>query len=172
MIQIVINTSLLREIDERKLINAYARFCCNKEVDISDDVIIKSNLIELFDWDKNGDNGLGVYCSKFENLKKKDWERLVKFIKDNKHEIKRLSSKYIKNKKLESIKIINDAIEAKEKHNKERFSDENYQISGRGKKAKPCIYEGRKYKSQQECLYKEGLTKFQLWIYLKNTNQI
>ena len=172
MIQIVINTSLLREIDERKIINAYARFCCNKEVDISDDVIIKSNLIELFDWDKNGDNGLGVYCSKFENLKKKDWERLVKFIKDNKHEIKRLSSKYVKNKKLESIKIINDAIEAKEKHNKERFSDENYQISGRGKKAKPCIYEGRKYKSQQECLYKEGLTKFQLYQYLLKTKQL
>ena len=172
MIQIVINTSLLREIDERKLINTYARFCCNKEVDISDDVIIKSNLIELFDWDKNGDNGLGVYCSKFENLKKKDWERLVKFIKDNKHEIKRLSSKYVKNKKLESIKIINDAIEAKEKHNKERFSDENYTVSGRGKKAKPCVYEGRKYKSQQECLYKEGLTKFQLYQYLLKTKQL
>ncbi len=172
MIQIVINTSLLREIDERKLINTYARFCCNKEVDISDDVIIKSNLIELFDWDKNGDNGLGVYCSKFENLKKKDWERLVKFIKDNKHEIKRLSSKYIKNKKLESIKIINDTIEAKEKHNRERFSNENYTVSGRGKKAKPCVYEGRKYKSQQECLYKEGLTKFQLYQYLLKTKQL
>ena len=166
MIQIVINTSLLREIDERKIINAYARFCCNKEVDISDDVI------ELFDWDKNGDNGLGVYCSKFENLKKKDWERLVKFIKDNKHEIKRLSSKYVKNKKLESIKIINDAIEAKEKHNKERFSDKNYQISGRGKKAKSCVYEGKEYKSRQECMYKEGLTKYQIWKYLKDTNQI
>ena len=71
-----------------------------------------------------------------------------------------------------SIKIINDIITAKKQHNIERFTDSNYKVSGRGKKAKPCIYEGKEYKSRQECMYKEGLTKYQLWIYLKNTNQI
>ena len=66
MIQLVINTNLLREIDERKLINAYARFIYNDEKDITDDEIIRNNLIQLFDWDENGENGLEIYCSKFE----------------------------------------------------------------------------------------------------------
>ena len=37
MIQLVVNVELLREIDERKLINAYARFMYNDESDITDD---------------------------------------------------------------------------------------------------------------------------------------
>lgn len=172
MIQLVINTSLLREIDERKLINAYARFMYNDEKDTTDDVQIKENLIQLLDWDKNGDNGLGIYCSKFESIKEKDWKILINFIKENHHEIKSISSIPVKKRKLESLKIVNDIIEAKKQHNKERFTSDNYQVSGRGKKAKPCIYEGKKYKSRQECMYKEGLTKYQLWIYLKETNQI
>lgn len=172
MIQLVINTTLLREIDERKLINAYARFMYNDEKDTTDDLQIRENLIQLLDWDKNGDNGLGVYCSHFEKLKDKDWDRLIQFIKENHHEIKSISFSPSKERKLKSIKIINDAIEAKKKHNKERFTDSNYQVSGRGKKARPCIYEGRKYKSRQECMYKEGLTKYHLWKYLKDTNQI
>ena len=136
------------------------------------DTIIKNNLIQLFDWDENGDDGLGIYCSKFESIKRKDWEKLIQFIKDNRYEIELLSRPSVKEKKLESIKIVNDALEAKEQHNIERFTDENYKVSGRGKKAKPCTYEGKEYKSRQECMYKEGLTKYQLWIYLKNTNQI
>ena len=52
MIQLVINTSLLREIDERKLINAYARFMYNDEKDTTDDTQIKENLIQLLDWMK------------------------------------------------------------------------------------------------------------------------
>ena len=71
MIQLVVNVNLLREIDERKLINAYARFMYNAESDVTDDNKIKENLIQLLDWDKNGDNGLGIYCSKFEKIKKK-----------------------------------------------------------------------------------------------------
>lgn len=172
MIQLVINTSLLREIDERKLINAYARFMYNDEKDTTDDTQIKENLIQLLDWDENGDNGLGIYCSKFESLKNKDWDKLINFIKENHHEIKSISFYPSKERKLESIKIINDALETKKQHNIERFTNENYEVSGRGKKAKPCIYEGREYKSRQECMYKEGLTKYQLWIYLRNTNQI
>ena len=172
MIQLIVNVNLLREIDERKLINAYARFMYNDESDITDDNKIKENLIQLLDWDENGDNGLGIYCSKFEKIKEKDWDRLIQFIKENHHEIKSISFYPVKEKKLESIKVINDAIEAKKQHNMERFTSENYQVSGRGKKARPCIYEGREYKSRQECMYKEGLTKYQLWIYLKNTNQI
>ena len=172
MIQLVINVNLLREIDERKLINAYARFMYNDEDDILDDVKIKENLIQLFDWDVNGDNGLGIYCSHFESIKRKDWIRLIDFIKENHHEIKDIAFYPSKNRKLESIKIVNDTLESKRKHNQERFTDENYKVSGRGKKAKPCIYEGRNYKSQQECMYKEGLTKYQLYKYLKETNQI
>lgn len=172
MIQLVVNTSLLREIDERKLINAYARFMYNDEKDITDDTQIKENLKQLLDWDENGDSGLGIYCSKFESLKNKDWDKLINFIKENYHEIKSISFYPAKERKLESIKVINDVLEAKKQHNIERFTNENYKVSGRGKKAKPCIYEGREYKSRQECMYKEGLTKYQLWIYLKNTNQI
>ena len=164
MIQLVVNVNLLREIDERKLINAYARFMYNDEKDITDDVQIKKNLIELLDWD---DNGLGIYCSKFEKLKEKDWARLIQFIKENHYEIKYIAFYPLKDRKLDSVKIINDAIEAKEQHNRERFTSEDYQVSGRGKKARPCIYEGREYKSRQECMYKEGLTKYQLWVYLR-----
>lgn len=172
MIQLVINTNMLREIDERKLINAYARFMYNDEKDTTDDVQIKENLIQLLDWDENGDNGLGIYCSHFEEIKRKDWEFLINFIKENSYEIELLSRSHVKERKLESIKIINDVLEEKKQHNIERFTSENYEVSGRGKKARSCIYEGREYKSRQECMYKEGLTKYQLWIYLKNTNQI
>ncbi len=172
MIQLVINTNMLREIDERKLIRAYARFMYNDEKDTTDDVQIKNNLIELLDWDINGDNGLGIYCSKFENIKNKDWIKLINFIKENHHEIKSISYFPVKERKLESIKVVNDILEAKEQHNKERFTDSNYKVSGRGKKAKPCIYEGKEYKSRQECMYKEKLTKAQLYNYLKETNQL
>jgi hypothetical protein len=172
MIQLVVNVELLREIDERKLINAYARFMYNDEKDITDDIQIKENLIQLLDWDKNGDNGLGIYCSHFEEIKRKDWDFLINFIKENSYEIEFISRTNVKKRKLESIKIINDSIEKKKQHDIERFTSEEYKVSGRGKKAKPCIYEGKEYKSRQECMYKEGLTKYQLWIYLKNTNQI
>jgi len=172
MIQLVVNVNLLRELDERKLINAYARFMYNDEKDTTDDVQIKENLIQLLDWDENGDNGLGVYCSKFEKIKRKDWEFLINFIKENSYEIELLSRSHVKEKRLESIKVINDVFETKKQHNIKRFTDENYQVSGRGKKARPCIYEGREYKSRQECMYKEGLTKYQIWKYLKETNQI
>ena len=172
MIQLVVNVELLREIDERKLINAYARFMYNNEYDITDDNRIKENLIQLLDWDKNGNNGLEIYCSHFEEIKRKDWEFLINFIKENGYEIEFISRTNVKKRKLESIKIINDSIEKKKQHNIERFTSENYKVSGRGKKAKPCIYKGKEYKSRQECMYKEGLTKYQIWKYLKDTNQI
>lgn len=172
MISLVINTTLLREIDERKLINAYARKIYVDESDTVDNIKIKSNLENLLNWDINGENGLGIYCGKFESLKRKDWDFLINFIKENKHEIKSIAYYPSKEKKLESLKVVYDALEAKEQHNIERFSDENYKVSGRGKKAKPCTYKGRNYKSQQECMYKEGLTKYQLYKYLKETNQI
>ena len=172
MIQLVVNVELLRELDERKLINAYARLMYNSVQDITNDIQIKENLIELLDWDKNGDNGLGFYCGHFEKIKKKDWEFLISFIKENGSEIEFLSRKSVKKRRLKSIKVINNVIEKRKKHNQERFTSEDYKVSGRGKKAKPCIYEGREYKSRQECMYKEGLSKYKLWIYLKNTNQI
>lgn len=172
MIQLIVNVNLLREIDERKLISAYARFMYSDEKDTIDDIQIKENLIQLLDWDKNGDDGLGIYCGKFESISNKDWDILIQFIKENEYKIKLLSNNPLKERRLESIKIIKDSIESKEQHNIERFTDENYKVSGRGKKAKPCTYKGKEYKSRQECMYKEGLTKYQLWIYLKNTNQI
>ena len=172
MIQLVVNVNLLRELDERKLINSYARFIYNSEEDITNETKIQQNLEELLDWDKNGDNGLGFYCSKFEKIKKKDWKFLINFIKDNGEEIEFLSRSYVKERKLESIKVVNTVLENRKKHNIERFTDSNYKVSGRGKKARPCIYEGKEYKSRQECMYKEGLTKYQIWKYLKDTNQI
>lgn len=172
MIQLVINTNMLREIDEHKLIGAYARHMYNSEIDVTDDNVIKLNLTKLFDWDINGDNGLGVYCGKFESIKKKDWIDLIQFIKNNHYWIKEIAREPLKEKKLESIKIINSFLETKEKHNIERFTNENYQVSGRGRKAKTCIYEGRKYKSRQECIYKEGITKRQLYVYLEKTGQL
>ena len=172
MIQLVVNTNMLREIDERKLIGAYARHMYNSEVDVTDDNVIKLNLIKLLDWDINGDNGLGVYCGKFESIKRKDWPILIQFIKDNGYEIEKISRKSLKERHLENVKIINDILEKKDFHNIERFTNENYEVSGRGKKARPCIYEGREYKSRQECIYKEGITKYQLYEYLKKTNQV
>ena len=172
MIQLVVNVNLLREIDERKLINSYARFVYNDEKDITDDVQIKENLIQLLDWDKNGDNGLGIYCSQFEEIKRKDWEFLINFVKENGKEIEFISRGSVKKRKLEFIKVINDSIEKKKQHDIERFTSEEYKVSGRGKKARSCVYKGKEYKSRQECMYKEGLTKYQLWIYLKETNQI
>jgi len=172
MIPVVVNVNLLREIDERKLIRAYARYMVNNESDYSDDTIIRENLKKLLDWDVNGDNGLAIYCGKFEKLKEKDWIKLVQFIKENHYEIEHLSRSFIKERTLESIKVINDAIETIELRNKKRCSDENYKVSGRGKKAKTCIYEGREYQSRQECMYKEGLTKNKLYQYLRKTNQL
>lgn len=169
---IVVNVNLLRDIDDRKLINAYAKFMYNDEKDTEDDIRIKENLVELLDWDKNGDNGLGIYCSHFEEIKDKDWITLINFIKENKHEIKSLSYGIVKARKLESIKIVNDVIEAKKQHNIERFTDKNYKVSGRGKKAKPCEYKGVIYKSRQECEYKTGVSRYKLYEYLKETGQI
>lgn len=168
---IVVNVNLLRDIDDRKLINAYAKFMYNDEKDTEDDIRIKENLNELLDWDKNGDNGLGIYCSHFEQIKDKDWTTLINFIKENKHEIKILSYGIVKARKLESIKIVNDVIEAKKQHNIERFTNENYEVSGRGKKAKPCEYMGIIYKSRQECEYKTGISRYKLYKYLKETGQ-
>ena len=172
MIQLIVNVNLLRELDERKLINAYARLVYNDEDDCINDAKIKENLINLFDWDKNGENGLGIYCGKFESIKRKDWEFLIQFIKDNKYEIKNISFYPAKERKLNSLKVVYDALENKEQHNIKRFTDKNYTISGRGKKAKSCIYNGKEYKSRQECIYKEGITKNQLYQYLKETNQL
>lgn len=172
MIQLVVNTNLLREIDERKLINAYARFMYNSEEDTSNDIIIIENLKQLLDWDENGSEGLGIYCGKFESIKSKDWKRLIQFIKDNKGEIRNLSYAPVKSRKLENKKIILDTLKQKSKHNEERFTSANYQVSGRGKKARSCTYEGREYKSRQECLYKEGLTQSQLYRYLEKTGQV
>ena len=172
MIQLIVNSQLLRELDERKLINAYAHYMYNKPEDVNNDFLIKENLIQLLDWDENGDSGLGIYCGKFESLKKKDWIKLISFIKENWFEIKSLASSSIKERKLEHIKKIKSFTEKKEEHKKEYFTKENYESSNRGKKAIPCVYKGRKYKSRQECMYKEGITQNQLYRYLEKTNQV
>ena len=172
MIQLVINTNMLRELDERRLINTYARLVYNGEEDTSNENKIKENLLQLLDWDINGDRGLGIFCSKFENIKRKDWNILINFIKDNHHEIRELSYGHAKKRRLESIKVVNSVLENKKERIKTRFKDSNYKVSGRGKKAKPCIFEGRSYKSRQECMYKENITQHQLYNYLKETNQL
>ena len=172
MIQLVINTNLLREIDERKLINAYARFMYNDEKDTTDDIQIKENLKQLLDWDENGENGLEIYCGKFESIKRKDWDRLIHFIKINGKEINLLSKTPAKARKLESIKVIRETKEAKIERDRERCIDENYVASSNGKKPKPCTYEGRTYSSRQECMYKEGISQSKLYRYLEKTGQV
>ena len=168
MFQFVVNANLLRELDERKLINAYARLIYINEEDLTEDNIIRSNLQTILDWDKTGNNGLGIYCGKFESLKRKEFDNLVQFIKINSTEIKNIASQYNKKKRIELKKHIDNTLEAKERRNFERCTNENYQVSGRGKKAKPIFYNGTWYKSQQECIYKEGITKHQLYKYLKD----
>ena len=174
MIQLVINTTLLRELDENKLINMYARYKFNDDKSVTDDIEIKSNLETLLNWDINGDNGLGLYCGKFESIKRKDWARLIEFIKENGERITKIAlyGKFVEKRTLENIKIINDALEKRELHNEKRFKDKNYKVSGRGKIAKPCIYNGKTYSSRQECMYKEGITQNQLYRYLEKTNQV
>ena len=170
MIQLVINTNMLREIELDKFLNAYARLIYFDEKDVTNDVKIKENLIELLDWDKNGDNGLGLYCSKFESIKRKDWNHLISIIKENASRI--IQDSYVGKKKrvLESIKQVNDYIEQAQQKREERF--ENYKVSGRGKKAVPCEYNGTIYKSRQECVFKEKISYEKLYKYLKETGQL
>lgn len=169
---LVVNTTLLREIDERALINRYAKYCYDNNESVENDTLIKQNLKELLDWDYYGDNGVPVYCNKFESIKRKDWNILIQFIKDNAYEIRNLSYVPRKKKRLEKIKAIKTDKEKKEEHNIERFTDKNYEVSGRGKKAKPCTYKGKVYKSRQECRYKEGISQNQLYRYLEETGQV
>lgn len=169
MIQLIINSTLLREINDRTLINRYARFYYENEESVTNDTLIQQNLTKLLDWDVNGDKGVPIYCSKFENIKRKDWIRLIQFIKDNSEEIKSIAYKPLKEKKLEEKKIIFDSLEKKKEKEEKRFID--YKVSGRGKKAKPCVYKGKTYQSRQECIFKEGLTKYELYKYLKKTGQ-
>jgi len=170
MIPLIINTLMIREIDERKLINAYAKLVYEDSNSITNDTIIKQNLEKILDWDSCGDQGLGIYCSKYENIKRKDWEKLISFIKENSYEIKTIAP--LKAKKLDFQKKILTAKEKRELHNKERLLSEDYQFTGRGKKAKSCIYNGKFYKSRQECIYKEGITRYKLYKYLEQTNQL
>lgn len=170
MIPLIINTLMIREVDERKLINAYAKLVYEDSNSITNDTIIKQNLEKILDWDSCGDQGLGIYCSKYENIKRKDWEKLISFIKENSYEIKTIAP--LKVKKLDFQKKILTAKEKRELRNKERLLSEDYQFTGRGKKAKSCIYNGKFYKSRQECIYKEGITRYKLYKYLEQTNQL
>ena len=172
MIQLIVNVDLLREIDERKLINAYARYMYNDENDITNNEIIKTNLVQLLDWDENGENGLAIYCGKFESVKRRDWEKLIDFIRNNGFEIKKIAYKSLKKRKLEHIKIIRTALESKIEKDRIRCSDENYKAVSHGKKPKPCNYKGKIYSSRQECMYKEGITQNQLYRYLEKTGQV
>ena len=172
MIQLIVNVNLLREIDERKLINAYARFIYLSEEDITDEDKIKENLIKLLDWDKSGISGLEIYCGKFESIKRKDWPILIDVIKTNSQEIKNIACRYVKEKQLEQSKVIKDEREKSRLKLIEHFNDENYEAKSNGKKAKPCVYEGRSYKSRQECQFKEGISHRKLYAYLEKTNQL
>lgn len=170
--QFVVNTCLLRELDERKLINRYAKLMCETEEDFEDEIKIRQNLEKLLDWDINGDNGLGLYCGRFESLKKKDMKFLIDFIKKNSFEIKNLSYAARKEKRLENKKIVLNWIESKINKEKEYYTKEDYTPSKRGLPAKPCEYKGKIYKSRHECQYKEGISQSQLYRYLEKTGQV
>ena len=168
MLQFIILTNMLRELDERSLINHYARLTYLDDSDVVDEVKIKNNLEKLLNWDINGDKGLALYCGKFENLSRKDWIQLTEFIKFHGKEIKEIASRFSKQKKLDNIKEVLDWLDLKEQHNIKVFSDPDYKVTKRGKPAKTCIYKGKEYKSRQECMYKEGITKAELYKYLCN----
>lgn len=168
MIQLIINTNLLREIDERKLINRYARFFYEDENSVTDDNIIKQNLMQLLDWDQNGESGVPIYCSKFESIKRKDWNVLIQFIKDNKEEIKSISYIPRKKRELENKKIGLNIVEKTRLRKEEIYGDPNYAP----KRGMSCIYKGKKYNSRSECIFKEGLSKRKLYEYLEETGQL
>lgn len=171
MIQLVVNSNLLREIDEGLLIRRYAKFYYNDNESIENDALIKQNLKNLLDWDKN--NSIPIFCSKFESIKRRDITRLINFIKENGPEIVRTYNAQYKNKKKrEEVSFIKDYLKVKEQKIAENYLNPNYKVSGRGKKAKPCTYKDRTYLSRSECQYKEGITKGQLYKYLKETNQL
>lgn len=172
MIQLVVNVNLLREINERSLIYRYAKHCYEGENSTSDDDLIKQNLQRLLDWDIRGELGLAIYCSKFESIKRKDWKRLIQFIKENHHEIRTLGLVFMKRKRVADAKVIRDEKTKIETRKRETFSAENYKPDKRGLPAKPCTYEGRTYQSRLECQYKEGLTQSQLYRYLEKTGQV
>lgn len=172
MIQLVINSVLLREIDDKSLINKYAEYCYENDISVTEDSVIMQNLKTLLDWDKSGIDGMEVYCSRYESIKRKDWPILIQFIKDNKEKIKKVSLKYIESKKEELRKIIRKDKEYIDEKNRKLYNDPNYTFKGRGKKPVPCQYQGRTYSSRQECMYKENLTKAELYKYLKETNQV
>lgn len=174
MIQLVVNVNLLREIDERKLINAYARYMYNDEFDINDDIRIRENLIQILDWDENGDSGLGIYCGRFESIKNKDWDILINTIKVFGEEIAKISESksYLENRKLEHNKQIYSEKEKSEERLRTIYSDPNYTTNSRGIKAKPCEYNGKVYQSRFECMYKENITKAQLYKYLALSGQL
>jgi hypothetical protein len=165
--QIIINTSLLRELSKSKLLTYYGRFYYVDNEDLTNEEKIRSNLLDLLDWDTNGDSGLELFCSRFESIKRSDLKELVKFILNNTDEIIKRSKKEFKLRELEHQKVIRTHFEILEDKRKKHFCDENYEVNPYGKPAKETIYEGRRYKSRQECMYKEGLTKAQLYKYLK-----
>lgn len=165
--QIVINTSLLREVSKSKILNYYAHFYYFDELDLTDENRIKDNLLNLFDWDMNGDSGLGVFCSKFESVKRKDLDRITKYILENANKIRKLSKEHFKERVLNFNKLILTKDEISEQKKKDHFCNKNYEVNPYGKPAKVTVYKGRVYKSRQECMYKEGITKNQLYQYLK-----
>lgn len=171
MIQLVVNSNLLREIDESELIRKYAKFCYKDNESVTSELVIKTNLKNLLDWDKN--NSIPIFCSKFESIKRKDITRLTKFIIENGQEIIRtFNAQYKRGQNLEIENTVKEFLKVKEQKIAENYLDPNYKVSGRGKKAKPCTYKGRTYLSRSECQYKEGITKGQLYKYLKETNQL
>lgn len=171
MIQLVINSNLLRELDENRLLKTYARLVFINNEDLEDDIKIRDNLIKILDWDVYGDKGLGLYCSNFETLKRRDWDVLVQCIKDNKLSIIRYA-KEPSQKEIAEKKEVLDFINKKELKKKEFFTNVNYTVTKKGKKARSCIYEGRVYKSRQECRYKEGISQSKLYRYLEKTGQV
>lgn len=168
-IPVVINSNLLREIDERRLINRYARHYYNGDDDGENEINIQQNLTKLLDWDLDGkDKGLPIYSGKFESIKRRDWPKLVKFIKDNREEIKAISYRYRKRRRVEN----QQAIDEWKNSIRERVLDENYEVSGKGIPAKPCEYKGKSYKSRREAMFKEKIAYKTLYKYLRETGQV
>lgn len=153
-------------MSERVLIHRYAHYFYRSPEDGNNDTVIRQNLEKLLDADGEGGGlGVAVYCSRFESIKKRDWKRLINFIKKNAREIKILSYVPAKQDRIREAQEIRLMLKEKRKRRSKRF--DNYKISGRGKKAIPCVYEGRHYLSREECMFRENITKRALYTYLK-----
>ena len=170
MTDLIVNSTLLREFEERDLLNYYTYYVKNQE-DIEDEVKIRANLEYILDWERSGEAGLGIYCGKFEYPREVDWQELIKLIKD--------TGQIILDNKPENAKPKQEGKIKYTTHN-EKYLDKYVlnNIFVKEKKVPPriapkgCWYQGVYYPSRYQAIAKTGLKKRELYKYLEETGQL